>query len=151
MSLSNESAKLWNSLRNTNLQDLFLSICISEQIEVDLFLQTEASQRGVIEAFDNWVILLRSNSRRYLIYKTAILSMTPVELDKTEAIIQAELNGYNTTFKAAKIVMSLEEELSQYKAKQNDCKSNAQYLALKQTLKQKLQKPKTTTEYDPAA
>lgn len=118
MNLPTENNKLLSSLRNSNLQDRFLSACISEQIELDLFLQTEGYQRGVIEAFDNLVILLRSNDRRYLIYKTAILLLSPVEPDKAQAIIAAELNGYNKEYKASKVVMTLEEELAQYRAKQ---------------------------------
>lgn len=145
---ANDSNKLLSSLRNSNLQDSYLSACISERIVVDIYLQTEGSQRGVIEAFDNWVILFRTDKRHYLIYKTAISLLAPVDAAK-EVAMPIQNAGSQT-----KVIMTLEEKLAHYKAKQvNKSKelTEQQFLALKQTLHQKLQKAKQQDEYDAVA
>lgn len=146
----NDSNKLLSSLRNSNLQDNYLSACISERIVVDIYLQTEGSQRGIIEAFDNWVILFKTDKRHYLIYKTAISLLTPVDAAKAVTMPPlAELEFQNAGCQT-KVVMTMEEALEHYKAKQKEL-TEQQFLALKQTLHKKLQKAKQQDEYNDVA
>ena len=140
-----------DSLRNNSLQDRFLSVCISEQILLDLFLQSDSSQRGVIEAFDNWVILFHAKQRYYLIYKTAIALPTPVEPDKVEALMQSDLSY---AFQPARVVLTLEERMAKYRVKSdvsNNKKQAIQFLALKQTLSDKLHKSSGEQKYNSVA
>lgn len=151
---ANDSNKLLSSLRNSNLQDSYLSACISERIVVDIYLQTESSQRGIIEAFDNWVILFRTDKRHYLIYKTAISLLAPVDAAKEVAMPPLVEPEFQNASCQTKVVMTLEEALAHYKVKQvNKSKelTEQQFLALKQTLHKKLQKADQQDEYNAVA
>lgn len=76
----NDTAKTAdNNLRNGSLQDCFLSICIREELTIDLCLNNESSRRGYILAFDNLSILFWDQKRYYLIFKSSICLISPLD------------------------------------------------------------------------
>ena len=59
-----------------NLQDNFLNQLRKEKIPVVVFLTHGVRLRGVISAFDNFVVILKEK-RQQLIYKHAIATIVP--------------------------------------------------------------------------
>lgn len=62
--------------QNKSLQDPFLSTLRKEKIPLSIFLVSGIKLHGVIDAFDNDVILLK-NSVTQLVYKHAISTIVP--------------------------------------------------------------------------
>ena len=60
------------------LQDPFLNILRREKITVSVFLVNGIKLQGLIESFDQYVILLKSNVVQ-LVYKHAISTIVPVK------------------------------------------------------------------------
>ena len=49
------------------------------QAECDLMLRNEASLRGKVIDFDNWSLLLEREGKHYLIFKSGIMALIPLE------------------------------------------------------------------------
>jgi host factor-I protein len=64
------------SAKNQNLQDLFLNFLRKENIPVVIFLVNGARLKGTIKGFDNFVIVLKQETKQ-LIYKHAISTIAP--------------------------------------------------------------------------
>lgn len=62
-----------------NLQDLFLNQVRKEKIAVTIYLTNGYQYKGIIKSFDNFVILLESDSKQNLIYKHSISAILPVK------------------------------------------------------------------------
>jgi host factor-I protein len=62
--------------KNLNLQDLYLNFLRKEKVPVVIYLLSGARLKGVIKGFDNFVIVLKQNTKQ-LIYKHAISTITP--------------------------------------------------------------------------
>lgn len=62
--------------KSPSLQDPFLNTLRKERIAVSVFLRNGVKLQGHIEAFDQFVVVLRNNVNQ-LIYKHAILSIVP--------------------------------------------------------------------------
>ena len=62
--------------KGQSLQDPFLSALCKENIPVSIYLVNGIKLQGQIEAFDQFVILLR-NSVSQMIYKSAISTVVP--------------------------------------------------------------------------
>ena len=60
-----------------NLQDLFLLRARRDRANVTLFLMNGYQLRGVITAFDPYVVVLMSDGRQQVIYKHAISTIAP--------------------------------------------------------------------------
>ena len=60
-----------------NLQDLFLSRARKLKANVTLFLMNGYQLRGVITAFDPYVVVLMSDGKQQVIYKHAISTIAP--------------------------------------------------------------------------
>ena len=60
-----------------SLQDLFLNQVRKEKTFVTVFLTNGYQYKGVIKSFDNFVVLLESDSKQNLIYKHSISSIAP--------------------------------------------------------------------------
>ena len=60
------------------LQDPFLNVLRREKITVSVFLVNGIKLQGLIESFDQYVILLKSNVVQ-LVYKHAISTIVPVK------------------------------------------------------------------------
>ncbi len=61
-----------------NLQDLFLSQLVEEKISVSIYLLNGIKLQGLIESFDQNVIVLNGASPQ-LIYKHAIATIAPAQ------------------------------------------------------------------------
>lgn len=61
-----------------NLQDALLRQVVKEHVPVTLFLMNGFQLRGTITGFDNFVVVLVSDSKQQMIYKHAISTMAPV-------------------------------------------------------------------------
>ena len=64
--------------KQMNLQDTFLNTLRKERIDVTIILTNGYQQKGVIKGFDNYVVLLESDSRQMMIFKHAISTVVPV-------------------------------------------------------------------------
>ncbi len=62
--------------RGVNLQDQYLNQLRKERIPVVIYLTNGVRLKGLIKAFDNFVILLKE-SNQSLIYKHAISTIVP--------------------------------------------------------------------------
>lgn len=65
-----------NPGKGINLQDTFLNALRKEKIPVIVYLTNGVRLKGVIKAFDNFVILLKE-SNQSLVYKHAISTIVP--------------------------------------------------------------------------
>jgi host factor-I protein len=66
------------SARLTTLQDPFLNALRKERIQVSLYLVNGIKLQGVVESFDQYVILLR-NTITQMVYKHAISTIVPAK------------------------------------------------------------------------
>jgi host factor-I protein len=72
-----------NAGRGVNLQDHYLNQLRKEKIPVVIYLINGVRLKGLIKAFDNFVILLKESSQS-LVYKHAISTIVP---EKEVAIV----------------------------------------------------------------
>ncbi|MDF2866985.1 MAG: RNA-binding protein Hfq [Gammaproteobacteria bacterium] len=75
------------------LQDPFLNALCKEKIPVSIYLVNGIKLQGQIEAFDQFVILLK-NTFSQMVYKHAISTVVPArELDLAELQTSCETDG----------------------------------------------------------
>ena len=70
--------------RQPNIQDAFLSAARRAAARVTVFLMNGYQMRGVITAFDPYVVVVMSDGKQQVIYKHAISTIAPerpVELE----------------------------------------------------------------------
>ena len=70
--------------RQPNIQDAFLASARRTAVRVTMFLMNGYQLRGVITAFDPYVVVVNSDGKQQIIYKHAISTIAPehpVELD----------------------------------------------------------------------
>ena len=60
-----------------NLQDIFLLRAKRERVPVTLFLMNGYQLRGVITAYDPYVVVVNSDGKQQIIYKHAISTIAP--------------------------------------------------------------------------
>ena len=60
-----------------NYQDTILSAVRRENIPVTVFLTSGFQLRGLIRAFDNYVIVLDTDGKQQMVYKHAISTIAP--------------------------------------------------------------------------
>ncbi len=60
-----------------NLQDMFLNVVRKERIQVVIYLTSGFQIKGTIKGFDNFIILVDSDSKQQLIYKHAVSTIIP--------------------------------------------------------------------------
>ncbi len=73
----NEETKIMsNTGRGINLQDQYLNQLRKEKIPVVIYLTNGVRLKGLIKAFDNFVVLLKE-SNQSLVYKHAISTIVP--------------------------------------------------------------------------
>lgn len=63
--------------KTVNIQDAFLAAARRTAAHVTLFLMNGYQMRGVIHAFDPYVVILMSDNRQQVIYKHAISTIAP--------------------------------------------------------------------------
>jgi host factor-I protein len=71
-----EMKEMSNTGKGINLQDHFLNQLRKERIPVIIYLTNGVRLKGLIKAFDNFVILLKE-SNQSLVYKHAISTIVP--------------------------------------------------------------------------
>ena len=69
-------AKL-KSMKNMNLQDVFLNQARKERMVVTFYLTNGFQFKGVIKGFDGFTVILDSDGKQQLVYKHAISTITP--------------------------------------------------------------------------
>ncbi len=65
-----------NGGKNVNLQDNYLNQLRKDRIPVVIYLTNGVRLKGLIKAFDNFVLLLKENNQS-LVYKHAISTIVP--------------------------------------------------------------------------
>ncbi len=79
--------------KNTNLQDLFLNAARRDRTPVTLFLINGFQIKGLVRGFDNFTVVVDSEGKQQLIYKSAISTICPsrpVKLtEEAEADVEA--------------------------------------------------------------
>jgi host factor-I protein len=71
-----EMKTMSNAGKGVNLQDQFLNQLRKEKIPVIIYLTNGVRLKGLIKAFDNFVVLLKE-SNQSLVYKHAISTIVP--------------------------------------------------------------------------
>lgn len=69
--------------KNTSLQDPFLNTLRKEKTPVSIFLVNGIKLQGVIESFDQFVIVLNNTSNQ-MVYKHAISTIVPAKHISTQ-------------------------------------------------------------------
>ena len=70
--------------KGTSLQDPFLNTLRKDRIPVSIFLINGIKLQGVIESFDQFVIVLNNNSNQ-MVYKHAISTIVPSKSVNTQS------------------------------------------------------------------
>lgn len=65
--------------KTENLQDLFLNRVRRSHMAVTVFLMNGFQLRGVITAFDNFMICLDTDGKQQIIYKHAVSTIVPAQ------------------------------------------------------------------------
>lgn len=68
-----------------NLQDAILNEMMKEKVPVTLFLMNGFQIRGVITAFDSFVIVVVTDGKQQMFYKHAISTIAPIRPLKSAA------------------------------------------------------------------
>ncbi len=64
-------------IKTANIQDAFLAAARRTAAHVTVFLVNGYQMRGVIRAFDPYVVILMTENRQQVIYKHAISTIVP--------------------------------------------------------------------------
>ena len=64
--------------RQRSVQDVFLGRCKYQKIPLRVALKNDTVREGRIIAFDNWTLLFTDGKEKVLIFKSGILSLTPL-------------------------------------------------------------------------
>lgn len=62
-----------------NLQDVFLNQVRKEHIAVTIYLTNGFQLKGLVKGFDNFTVVLDSDSKQQLVYKHAISTISPIK------------------------------------------------------------------------
>lgn len=69
-----------------SLQDRFLAGAVRARATLDVYMKNESLRRGRIVDYDNWSILLISDSKQYLLFKSSIMGIIPLAPLRVEGI-----------------------------------------------------------------
>lgn len=64
--------------QNINLQDVFLNKARKENLSITIFLVNGYQLKGTVKGFDNYTIILESETKQQLIYKHAVATIVPI-------------------------------------------------------------------------
>ena len=64
---------------SANFQDILLGTLRRERIPVTVFLVNSFQIRGVVRAYDNFVIILDVDGKQQMVYKHAISTIVPAK------------------------------------------------------------------------
>lgn len=68
--------------KQRNIQDKILNEARKEKISVLIYLTNGFQLKGIVSAFDNFTVLLESEGKQHMIYKSAISTIIPSRLIK---------------------------------------------------------------------
>lgn len=81
-------------MKSTSLQDLFLNASRRDRIPVTVFLINGFQIKGMVRGFDNFTVVVDSDGKQQLIYKSAISTICPARpvklAEEAEGTEQAE-------------------------------------------------------------
>lgn len=63
--------------KSVNLQDLFLNSTRRDHTPVTIFLVNGFQIKGIVRGFDNFTVVVDSDGKQQLIYKSAISTIAP--------------------------------------------------------------------------
>ncbi|MBR2901635.1 MAG: RNA chaperone Hfq [Clostridia bacterium] len=63
--------------RGINIQDVFLNHVRKTNNPVTIFITNGVQVRGLVKAFDNFIVVLETDGRQQMIYKHAISTISP--------------------------------------------------------------------------
>lgn len=63
--------------KQRNIQDKILNEARKEKISVLIYLTNGFQLKGIVTAFDNFTVLLESEGKQHMIYKSAISTIIP--------------------------------------------------------------------------
>jgi host factor-I protein len=64
-------------MSNQNLQDIFLNAARREHMPLTVFLVNGFQIKGLVRGFDNFTVVVDSEGKQQLIYKSAISTIVP--------------------------------------------------------------------------
>lgn len=64
--------------KNVNLQDLFLNSARRDRTPATIFLVNGFQIKGIVRGFDNFTVVVDSDGKQQLIYKSAISTICPM-------------------------------------------------------------------------
>ncbi len=64
----------------TSLQDTFLNEARKTRMPLTVFLTNGFQQKGVVQSYDGYTILLMNEGKQYLIYKHAVSTIIPIKV-----------------------------------------------------------------------
>lgn len=77
--------------KDMNLQDVFLNQARKDRIPVTIYITNGFQFKGIVKGFDNYTVILDTDGKQNLIYKSAVSTITPLKpvsildgCDKTE-------------------------------------------------------------------
>lgn len=82
------------SKNHINLQDAFLNELRKEKCNVSIFLVNGIKLHGVVDAFDQYVVMLK-NSITQMVYKHAISTIVPSKIIKINPVENAHQDEEN--------------------------------------------------------
>lgn len=65
------------TMKNINLQDVFLNQARVDRISVTIFLTNGYQFKGIVKGFDNFTIVLDCDGKQNLVYKHAVSTIIP--------------------------------------------------------------------------
>lgn len=77
-------------VKNANIQDLLLNQARKDSIPVTVFLTSGFQMKGTIKGFDNYVIMLDSEGKQQMIYKSAVSTVAPLKNIKIDLFGEEE-------------------------------------------------------------
>ena len=77
--------------KNISIQDRFLNQVRKEGIAVTIHLVNGFQIKGMVKAFDNYVMVLDSEGKQMVIYKHAVSTITPVKPIRFAAADNSEI------------------------------------------------------------
>jgi host factor-I protein len=68
-----------------NVQDTLLNVARRDGIPVTVYLTSGFQIRGIIRAYDNYVIMVESDQKQQMVYKHAISTIVPAKAVNIQA------------------------------------------------------------------
>lgn len=72
--------------QGSKIQELFLNYCRKNRALVEINYSPQKSLQGYILGFDQEAIILQVEERQHLLYKTALLSVLPLEKEHSQIL-----------------------------------------------------------------